>query len=220
MSLLSTASPWDSKDSCCPKPKSSRRKNCSTSNESAIERSVKMNEENAKRVNDLLNNMNNVSADNDGKHLGNFHPPPPPQISDTDKTKTTDFTNPFKNEPGSELNLQVYEPIDHTVQEGFTGNTVLKQPTARYEDSYKGNLTELVKPYMAAATASSLGNGSGGHINNDKVLEKLNYMIQLLEEQQHEQTQHITEEFLLYTFLGVFVIYIVDSFSRAGKYIR
>ena len=54
MSLLSTASAWDSKDSCCPKPKSSRRKNCSTSNESAIERSVKMNEENAKRVNDLL----------------------------------------------------------------------------------------------------------------------------------------------------------------------
>jgi hypothetical protein len=54
----------------------------------------------------------------------------------------------------------------------------------------------------------------------DKVMEKINYMIHLLEEQQHEPTKHITEEFILYTFLGVFVIYVVDSFARAGKYIR
>jgi hypothetical protein len=45
-------------------------------------------------------------------------------------------------------------------------------------------------------------------------------MIHLLEEQQKEPTKHITEEFILYTFLGIFVIYIVDSFARVGKYIR
>ena len=45
-------------------------------------------------------------------------------------------------------------------------------------------------------------------------------MIHLLEEQQHEKTENITEEFLLYTFLGVFVIFVVDSFARAGKYTR
>jgi hypothetical protein len=55
---------------------------------------------------------------------------------------------------------------------------------------------------------------------NDPVIQKMNYIIHLLEEQQHEQTNHIMEEFILYTFLGVFVIFIVDSFSRGGKYIR
>jgi len=50
--------------------------------------------------------------------------------------------------------------------------------------------------------------------------EKINYLIHLLEEQQHEKTNNITEEFLLYTFLGVFVIYVIDSFARTGKYIR
>jgi len=55
---------------------------------------------------------------------------------------------------------------------------------------------------------------------NDKFMEKMNYMIHLLEEQQIEPTKHITEEFILYTFLGIFVIYIVDSFARSGKYIR
>jgi aryl carrier-like protein len=45
-------------------------------------------------------------------------------------------------------------------------------------------------------------------------------MIRLLEEQQHEQTQNITEEFILYGLLGVFMIYLVDSFTRVGKYVR
>jgi F0F1-type ATP synthase assembly protein I len=53
-----------------------------------------------------------------------------------------------------------------------------------------------------------------------KLLEKLNYMIHLLEEQQNEKTSNITEEFILYTFLGVFIIYIVDSFAKSGKYVR
>ena len=45
-------------------------------------------------------------------------------------------------------------------------------------------------------------------------------MIHLLEEQKFEKTANITEEFILYTFLGVFVIFIVDSFTRTGKYVR
>ena len=56
--------------------------------------------------------------------------------------------------------------------------------------------------------------------DDDKLMERINYMIHLLEQQQHEKTDHITEEFLLYTFLGVFVIYLVDSFTRVGKYTR
>jgi hypothetical protein len=45
-------------------------------------------------------------------------------------------------------------------------------------------------------------------------------MIHLLEEQKDEKTGHIMEELILYSFLGVFMIFIVDSFARAGKYVR
>ena len=55
---------------------------------------------------------------------------------------------------------------------------------------------------------------------DNKLLEKINYMIYMLEQQQNEKTSNITEEFILYTFLGVFIIFIVDSFARSGKYIR
>jgi hypothetical protein len=54
----------------------------------------------------------------------------------------------------------------------------------------------------------------------DGTLEKLNHIIHLLEQQQDEKTETVTEELILYLFLGFFIIYIIDSFFRAGKYYR
>jgi hypothetical protein len=45
-------------------------------------------------------------------------------------------------------------------------------------------------------------------------------MINLLEEQQDEKTNNVTEEVVLYSFLGIFIIFVVDSFARIGKYVR
>ncbi len=55
---------------------------------------------------------------------------------------------------------------------------------------------------------------------NGQLIEKMSYIIHMLEEQQDEKTGNITEELLLYSFLGVFLIFIVDSFARSGKYNR
>ena len=55
---------------------------------------------------------------------------------------------------------------------------------------------------------------------NSVLIDKLNYMIHLLEEQHDERTANVTEEVVLYCFLGVFMIFIVDSFTRVGKYVR
>ena len=50
--------------------------------------------------------------------------------------------------------------------------------------------------------------------------EKVAYMIRLLEEQRDEKTGHVTEEIILYLFLGIFVIFIVDTFVKTGRYSR
>ena len=55
---------------------------------------------------------------------------------------------------------------------------------------------------------------------NLELSNKINYMIHLLEEQQDEKTGHVVEEVILYVFLGVFMIFIIDSFARASKYVR
>ena len=63
---------------------------------------------------------------------------------------------------------------------------------------------------------------SGGYSSssNDVLLNKINYMINLLEDQQDERTNNVTEDVVLYSFLGIFIIFVVDSFARVGKYTR
>jgi hypothetical protein len=56
--------------------------------------------------------------------------------------------------------------------------------------------------------------------DNNVLIEKINYMIHLLEENQDERIGSVTEEVILYSFLGIFIIFMADSFSRIGKYKR
>lgn len=69
-------------------------------------------------------------------------------------------------------------------------------------------------------TSISADNLSLKHEKLDGSLEKLNHIIHLLEQQQDEKTETVMEELILYLFLGFFIIYIIDSFFRAGKYYR
>ena len=66
----------------------------------------------------------------------------------------------------------------------------------------------------------SLSSSSTADVPKDEILQKMNHIIQMLEDQQDEKTGNVTEELILYCFLGVFVIFVVDSFARAGKYVR
>jgi hypothetical protein len=52
------------------------------------------------------------------------------------------------------------------------------------------------------------------------MIDKLNYLIRLLEDQRDEKTGYVTEEIILYMFLGIFVIFVLDSFVKTGKYSR
>ena len=55
---------------------------------------------------------------------------------------------------------------------------------------------------------------------NDELLTKLNYIISMFEEQKEIKTNQKNEEVVLYCFLGIFVIYVLDSFVSIGKYKR
>jgi len=55
---------------------------------------------------------------------------------------------------------------------------------------------------------------------NNRILSKIDNILNLLEEQKMVKTRHITEELILYLFLGIFIIYILDSFVKVSKYTR
>jgi len=56
--------------------------------------------------------------------------------------------------------------------------------------------------------------------SNSEMLTKLNNIIEMFEDQKEIKTGQKREEIILYCFLGVFVIYIMDSFVSIGKYSR
>jgi hypothetical protein len=56
--------------------------------------------------------------------------------------------------------------------------------------------------------------------SNNEMLNKINRMIDMFEEQKEIKTSKKNEEIVLYCFLGVFTIYILDSFVSIGKYSR
>ena len=92
------------------------------------------------------------------------------------------------------------------IQESFT------QLPSQYAKQYY----QQYVPYYNQSSDDNTPNG----VNKDELLTKLNQIIYLLEEQQDETTGHVTEELILYSFLGIFIIFVVDSFARVGKYVR
>ena len=83
-------------------------------------------------------------------------------------------------------------------------------------NSSKNNLASYNESY----NYSTSNNENSLNFDNNNLLKKLDYIIHLLEEQHNEKTNHITEELILYLFLGLFILFVLDSFARASKYHR
>jgi len=157
------------------------------------------------RVNDLLQKITTVESAADSK-MGTFTPIGNPEINVKkdagDNTQNIDYnlpkiTYPVRDDPRKVGN--------------YMANDMGNAPShSNYKTSYEKPAL-FTKP---APQPAQMG------VHDNQLLEKINYMIHLLEEEQMEKTNHITEEFILYTFLGVFIIFIVDGFSRSGKYVR
>jgi hypothetical protein len=96
------------------------------------------------------------------------------------------------------------------------GSAGVEQFKMNAPSTYASQYYKQFAPY----NYNRLSNELAGPGANEEFIEKLNYIIHLLEEQHNERTEHVTEELVLYCFLGVFIIFIVDSFARAGKYTR
>lgn len=87
--------------------------------------------------------------------------------------------------------------------------------------TYASQYYEQFVPY-AETLANQLASNTGGSSNpnisgtNVALIEKLNYIIHMLEEKKDEKTGHVIEELVLYCFLGIFIIFVVDTFTHAA----
>ena len=157
------------------------------------------------RVNDVLNKI--TAIDNNDDRMGNFNPLPNPSINI--KKDITDNTDVPKY---SVPKISYLNAINQQKDINYSANDAHITNLSNYRMSYEQPMKFNAPSYNKTIDVSTLA--------NDKVMEKINYMIHLLEESQSEKTNNVTEEFILYTFLGMFIIFVVDSFARSGKYIR
>jgi len=160
------------------------------------------------RVNQLINQM---APDNDGNKLANFVPLSNPAIQvkkEFPMLPTGTGAGASATIPSGGLTGVANYSTDSTL--GNTNTTY-----SNYKASYDPAKLAAASPYY-----QKMGLGPATSPLDNKLMEKINYMIHMMEEQQSEKTNNVTEEIILYTFLGVFIIFVVDSFARAGKYIR
>ena len=157
------------------------------------------------KVNSLLNKITGFSDSDRGNQLANFNPPPKPEMTARLQDEPIGLPrNPLmpslSSGPSPAQKPAYYKPMEPNTYSNYS---------QVYPDTITNIKPETGGPYYAKM-------GIAGSNSNDK----LNYMVHLLEEMQMEKTNHVTEEFVLYTLLGVFMIYLVDGFSRTGKYVR
>ena len=171
------------------------------------------------KVNSILEKIHN-QTDSDDENENNeyssslFQPPPNPESIGASKTKST--SSIFPNQGPQPANRNEHLDLNDIHNYGTP---------ARAEEYYKKNIPnyeaqkQRVQPphypnysnYYKPATTTE---------TPDVLMQKINYMISLLEEQKDDKTNNVTEEFIMYSFLGIFIIYIVDAFARSGKYTR
>ena len=151
-----------------------------------------------------LSTGNDDDDTDDENDLGNFEPLGGPTSGKVAKIGVTSHYDAQERE----LRRTVEEDTGEITKENFAQLPVGEVTAADYYKQYVPYYTQMQ------------GAQEDVHTDKDALMTKLNYMIHLLEEQQDEKTDNVTEELVLYLFLGVFVIFVVDSFARAGKYTR
>ena len=154
----------------------------------SMQTTVALNESRGNTINDLLNKITSSQV---GEGLVDFRP-----VSTVKDLAKEGFESPLLKMAAG---IPEYGPSD-----------IGSDNLSNYNKSYEAGAI-LGKPYYANKGESGTG---------DPIMQKLNYITHILEELQVEKTSNITEELILYTFLGVFVIFVVDSFARVGKYHR
>ena len=182
------------------------------------------------KVNSVLEKIHNnqKTDDNDEKSLGDFNPPPKPESSGVNKTITTEQMMNMTNQNNDLMfrtlgrapqpNYQGGDNLDLNDYTNYGDNKTAEEYYKRVLPGYVNTPNRNLVNKLYHSASNAIQNNEAP--SQDVLLQKLNYMISLLEDQQDEKTNNVTEEVILYSFLGIFIIFIVDSFAKVGKYVR
>lgn len=137
--------------------------------------------------------------------------------SNSSETDLADYQPMNSNDEGTGTGISAHE-----TQNGDNDDdgVVTRENFENLPSTYASQYYQQYVPLSYGSQQQQNQGDSGLPGSKDDLMQKMNHIIQMLEDQQDEKTGSVTEELILYCFLGVFVIFVVDSFVRAGKYVR
>jgi hypothetical protein len=192
------------------------------------------------KVNSVLQKIHNSNEEDDD--VDAFNPPPKPESmgvlktipnqnwssnsrdiqyeeKNTQKTESFGGMNfPLGNNYVGRAPMPNYENTDNLDLNDYSNYGDMKSAEEYYKKVLPGYKNQINRPYYNLN--QNYQNYQNELSSQDILIKKLNYMISLLEDKQDEKTNNVTEEVILYSFLGIFIIFIADTFVRAGKYVR
>jgi hypothetical protein len=192
------------------------------------------------KVNDVLSKIHDQIYSDNVEGLddtyGNFEPISRPTPMKTGKKETEEFsqmTSNSQNVSSQINNVPIYNAsnYDQSLNTNMSHypypdyeKHINSNPNSYYRriDNTSTNIQSNPNPTIsldAFPMANDLSY-NGYDKNNKLLMEKLNYMIHLLEETHDEQTNNVLEEVILYSFLGIFIIFLIDNFVKVGRYVR
>lgn len=185
------------------------------------------------KVNNVLSKIHNSLDSDDDEDKDAFNPPPKSESAGVQKTiplqqkeqmtNMTSNSNPMFRTFGRapQPNYDGTDNLDLNDYSNYGDKKSNDEYYKRVIPGYNPEKNIANRPYYKTANYNTDTNYAQDTSSSpDVLLQKLNYMITLLEEQQDERTNNVTEEVVLYSFLGIFIIFIADTFVRAGKYVR
>ena len=166
--------------------------------------------------NNLLNDSNNNYNNNSNNNSNNDY-----------MTKTGD----------NDLIKKLYTQNNETINNDIKNRTIINQMDNNnnnpmnnpmnnnnhplkysYDDNYPQEFpsvnNEKVIDQQYLNDYNNANNANNANTENTVLLNKLDYLINLLEEQKGQKTTYVTEELILYTFLGIFIIFVLDNFTK------
>lgn len=201
-------------------PSSNQNQNRKKNTNNRTQKRYSKQDYNSEKVNSVLDAIHNTNSQMmDHSSLGDFKPLEPPISVGVENTKINNPNNPTTANDNDDIDL-------HALKSNYMNEQAANQYYKQFIPNYGGESSQNKNHNQGGSGMMQNGmmHGSGGMQNgmsqNDTLMTKLNYMIHLLEERQDERTNNVTEEVILYSFLGVFMIFIVDSFVKVGKYVR
>ncbi len=170
-----------------------------------------------------MTSLNYSEYNVDAQEVVGFEKPrfnkPPKNQTIKKKRNVSNLLKTMNTRPSLEIADEVDEEEETDWNAAYSGKMELPSPPempqtaqesfATTEEQQPPQYTRQYVPYYATQSYEPAA--------KDQVMEKMNYMIHLLEEQKDEKSGGVVEELILYGFLGVFMIFMVDSFAKVGR---